>query len=101
MERSIFFATVLLAIVNGLISPAIFYAVALAPIWLPSFVQPSPGALFYGASLIVSSLTLILSGVPAALYERATGAGQSTPTSMGIWLAGAALLTLPGFLPLL
>jgi hypothetical protein len=61
-------------------------------------------ALFFGsvsltlmfASLMVSTATIILGGIPAALYERYVGAqDDSTPTSMWIWLAGTAILTVP------
>lgn len=50
----------------------------------------------YFASLMLSTLTVILGGIPAAIYERVTGAkGDSTDASMWIWLACTALLTLP------
>jgi hypothetical protein len=48
------------------------------------------------ASLMVSTGTIILAGVPAAIYERFAGAkDDSTPVSLWIWLAGTAILTLP------
>ena len=48
------------------------------------------------SSLMVSTATIILGGIPAALYERFTGAkDDSTPVSLWIWLAGTAILTLP------
>jgi hypothetical protein len=48
------------------------------------------------SSLMVSTATLILAGIPAAIYERIVGAkDDSTEASLWIWLAGTALLTLP------
>ena len=48
------------------------------------------------SSLMVSTATIILGGIPAAIYERIVGAkDDSTAASMWIWLAGTALLTLP------
>ena len=44
---------------------------------------------------MVSTATIILAGIPAALYERFAGAKDSTPVSLWIWLAGTAILTLP------
>ena len=45
---------------------------------------------------MVSTATIILGGIPAALYERFIGAkDDSTEVSLWIWLAGTALLTLP------
>jgi hypothetical protein len=48
------------------------------------------------ASLMVSTATIVLGGIPAAIYERFVGATEdSTEASLWIWLAGTALLTLP------
>jgi hypothetical protein len=45
---------------------------------------------------MVSTGTIILAGIPAAIYEYFVGAkDDSTEVSMWIWLAGTALLTLP------
>jgi len=43
--------------------------------------------------VLVASATLLFSGVPAALYERLVD-GESA-VSTWIWLAGAALLSVP------
>ena len=67
------------------------------------YVQPFVGPLLFGslpltlmfASLMVSTATVIVGGIPAAIYERVTGASDSTNASLWIWLAGTALLTLP------
>ena len=45
---------------------------------------------------MLSTATIILGGIPAAIYERFAGIkDDSTPTSLWIWLAGTAVLTLP------
>ena len=50
----------------------------------------------YFASLMLSTGTIILGGIPAALYERWIGAkDDSTIASLWIWLAGTAILALP------
>ncbi|OCK61665.1 hypothetical protein [Bradyrhizobium sp. LMTR 3] len=67
------------------------------------YVKPLAGPLLFGnlsltlmfASLMVSTATVILGGVPAAIYERVTGVSESNHVSLWIWLAGTALLTLP------
>jgi hypothetical protein len=68
------------------------------------YTQQMAGPLFFGsvpltlmfASLMVSTATIILGGIPAAIYERIKGIeGDSTEVSLWIWLAGTALLTLP------
>ena len=58
-------------------------------------VRPEPLTLMF-SSLMVSTATIILGGIPAAIYERFIGAkDDSTEVSLWIWLAGTALLTLP------
>lgn len=67
------------------------------------YVQPLAGPLLFGnvsltlmfASLMVSTATVILGGIPAAIYERVTGAKDSNNVSLWIWLAGTAILALP------
>ena len=45
---------------------------------------------------MLSTATVILGGIPAALYERYIGAkDDSTVVSLWIWLAGTAILTIP------
>ena len=83
------------AILNGMFSPLLPQAIGAVLIMAPAFFASSISLLLFVSSLLLSTLTIMLAGVPAALYERAMGAEESTPTSMWIWLAGSALLTLP------
>ena len=56
----------------------------------------STHAIAYFASLMLSTATIIIGGIPAAIYERFAGAkDDSTITSLWIWLAGTAILALP------
>jgi hypothetical protein len=97
MDRNpLFVALVLVCITNGVFSPALLVTTHLWPVWFPSMiVEPSAELVFYLGSLIVSSGTLLIAGVPAAIYERATGREDTTPLSMTIWLAGAVVLSIP------
>ncbi len=61
----------------------------------PGFFITSPLLLFYFTSLIVSAVTVMLAGVPAALFEHATGRKESDTVSLGIWLAGVLVLVIP------
>ena len=75
----------------------------LALIFTLLYVQLLAGPLLFGslsltlmfASLMVSTATIILGGIPAAIYERVTGAPESNDVSLWIWLAATALLALP------
>jgi hypothetical protein len=56
----------------------------------------SASLIAYFASLMMSTATVILAGIPAAIYERFVGAkDDSTEASLWIWLAGTGLLALP------
>lgn len=100
LKRDVLLAgTVGLAIVNGLdFSPA-FDSVSY---WLYTFARGTPlfdGELFYYlTSVVISLMTLLVAGIPAALYERVRRLPQSTPGSLTIWLVATLLLTLPAIL---
>ncbi len=83
-----------LAILNGIFSPALIAVFALHPVWYPSFLPLALPVLFLLSSLIVATLTLMIGGVPAALYERFTRR-ESTAASGYLWLASVLVLTLP------
>lgn len=58
----------------------------------------SPLIMLYLSSIFISLMTLLIAGVPAALYEKARGLKESSATSLGIWLAATVALTVPSFL---
>ena len=84
-----------LAILNGMFSPALIPVFALHGLWYPFFLPAILPAVFLACSLIVSTFTLMLGGVPAALYERFSGDGKSSTVSGLLWLVAVAALTLP------
>ncbi|HYH18525.1 MAG TPA: hypothetical protein VD995_07890 [Azospirillum sp.] len=94
-RRHLVFALLAVCLVNGIFSPLVFLFWRTAPLWMPGFVLGVPGAVFYVSSLTLATLTLLVSGVPAALYERLSGAADTNVTSLWIWLAGAVVLSLP------
>jgi hypothetical protein len=55
----------------------------------------TPHLLFHVTPFAIAVMTLLIAGIPAALYERIRGLQASTPISLGIWLAGTVLLSLP------
>jgi len=59
-----------LCIVNGIFSPYVQITWRIAAVIMPElFPRTQEWALFWG-SVLLSSMTLLFSGVPAALYER-------------------------------
>lgn len=95
--RAIFVAVLAMSLLAGFTSPALMWVLALAGFWLPDFLA-TPAFALYGTSLIVSVSVLLVSGVPAAVFERVTRKGETDQSVMLVWLAAAGLLTLPGML---
>jgi hypothetical protein len=96
MDRNfLLFAIVALSIVNGLFSPFLAIALPIAAVLMPEVFPRSVGWVLFFSSLLVASATLLVSGVPAALYERLVDRGREGSVSLIIWLAGAVLLALP------
>lgn len=91
----------LLSLVNGMhFSP--LYNLFLVPVaaLATGFWISSQLIIFYLASLIISLSTVLVAGVPAALYERWSGTPKSSIRSLQIWLAATFLLALPALLVL-
>ncbi len=87
-------------IVSGMLSP-IMIAIAkpLAEILAASLlVLGLKGLVVFFATLFAALLTVMLGGVPAALFERITGRTESDAISLYIWLACTAILALPGII---
>lgn len=82
-----------LCIVNGLFSPFLNIAVPVSAALMPELFPRTIEWVLFWASVLLSTATLLFSGVPAALYERLVE--NDTLTSMWIWLGCAALLTAP------
>jgi hypothetical protein len=98
MNRNIYYIGIaFFGMVNGIFNQlALLFALIHVQVLAPSLLFGSPSLTLMFSSLMVSTATIIIAGVPAAVYERLTGAkDDSTVTSLWIWLAGTALLTLP------
>lgn len=96
LDRNALLAMVVgVCIVNGIFSPFIVIALQITPVLMPEVFPKSVEWVLFFSSIFVASGTLLFSGVPAALYERLTGADPDSTVSMWIWLSAAVLLTLP------
>src|SRR5581483_5102064 len=98
MERHFYYIGIaFFGMVNGLFNQLwLLFALIHVQILSPALLFGSTSLTLLFASLMVSTATIIVAGIPAAIYERCAGAkGDSTDTSLWIWLAGTALLTLP------
>jgi hypothetical protein len=98
MERNFYFIGIaFFGMINGLFNQtALVFALIHVQILAPTLLFGSTGLTLMFSSLMVSTATIILGGIPAALYEHFIGAkDDSTPVSLWIWLAFTAILTLP------
>jgi hypothetical protein len=100
MSRDNLFILVIgLAIINGIFNrPGHILMLNNLELWYPYALIPlNPTIVTYLSSLAISSLTLILAGIPAALSEHAFRAEESSIGSMCIWVLGVLALTYPAF----
>ena len=96
MERNfLLFGVIGVSILNGLFSPFLAIAVPIAAVLMPEVFPRSVGWVLFFSSLLVASATLLIGGVPAALYERIAKPPPDSNVAAVIWLAAAALLALP------
>ena len=82
-------------IVNGIFSPFLKIALPISAALLPELFPRTIEWVLFWTSVMLSSGTLLMSGIPAALYERLVERDEESTTSMWIWLSGAVLLSLP------
>lgn len=87
-------ATAGLSLLNGMHFSPWFdpVAILLKPFVAGTFLG-TPLVFLYLSSIFISAMTLLIAGVPAALYERFNKLEESTPTSLYIWLGCTILLT--------
>jgi hypothetical protein len=98
MDRNLYYVAIaFFGMVNGLFNQALVpFAYLFAKVLAPALLFGSESLTLMFASLMASTATIIVGGVPAALYERYVGAkDDSTEISLWIWLAGTGILTLP------
>ncbi|HKA38521.1 MAG TPA: hypothetical protein VKD25_02020 [Burkholderiales bacterium] len=85
-------------IVNGIFSPYLNIAIPVAAVLMPELFPRTVEWVLLWSSVLISTATLLVSGVPAALYEHLVARDTDATGPMWIWLAGAATLSLPAAL---
>lgn len=94
-RQTLFVVVIGLCVVNGLFSPYLQVAVPITTVLLPELFPKTVEWVLMFSSILVSTATLLGSGVPAALWERLVGGNAQSLASMWIWLGAATLMTLP------
>ncbi|MBX9827185.1 MAG: hypothetical protein K2Y27_19610 [Xanthobacteraceae bacterium] len=98
MERHFYFIGIaFFGMINGLFNQLfLVFALLHVQILAPALLFGSTGMTLLFSSLMVSTATIILGGIPAAIYEYVTGQkDDSDVVSLWIWLACTGILTLP------
>jgi hypothetical protein len=98
MDRNFYYIGIaFFGMINGLFNQLwLLFALIHVQILAPALLFGSVPLTLMFASLMVSTATIILGGIPAAIYERSKGVeDDSTDTSLWIWLAGTGILTIP------
>jgi hypothetical protein len=98
MDRNLYYVAIaFFGMINGLFNQMLVpFAYLFAKVLAPALLFGSESLTLMFASLMASTATIIVGGVPAAIYERFVGVkDDSTEVSLWIWLAGTAMLTLP------
>ncbi|MDX2287418.1 MAG: hypothetical protein NW217_01170 [Hyphomicrobiaceae bacterium] len=92
-------ATCGLSLLNGMhFSPWFDPVALLLKPFVAGTVLATPLVFLYIASIFISLVTLLVAGIPAALYERFNRESESTPTSVGLWFAAMLLITTPALM---
>ena len=88
-----------LSLVNGMHFSPWFdpVAILMKPFIAGTFFS-TPLVFLYLVSIFISAMTLLVAGVPAALYERFKGLTETTATSLYIWFATTLLISMQALL---
>jgi hypothetical protein len=97
MDRNAFYVGIAaFGMINGLFNQVwLLFALVHVQVLAPALLFGSVSLTLMFSSLMVSTATIILGGIPAAIYERVKGHNDSSDLSLWIWLAGTAVLTIP------
>ena len=98
MDRNLYYVGIaFFGMINGIFNQlALLFVLIHVQILAPALLFGSVPLTLMFSSLMVATATIILGGIPAALYERFSGAkDDSTEASLWVWLAGTGILTIP------
>jgi hypothetical protein len=100
-RQTLLLLTVGVCIVNGIFSPFLTLAIPVTAVLMPELFPRTLEWVLFFSSILLATATLLLSGVPVALYERLVQREPDAATSMWIWLVGASVLCLPAVVTML
>jgi hypothetical protein len=97
MERNFYYVGIaFFGMINGIFNPLMLFAYVWAKVLMSYPLFEVEALIFYFAALMLSTATIILGGIPAAIYERLAGIkDDSSVVSLWLWLGGTAFLAVP------
>jgi hypothetical protein len=82
--------------INGMFHPLRVVSYVFTRVLMTVPLLGSEALIFFFSSLMLATATVIVGGIPAAIYEHFRGVkDDSTEASLWIWLAGTAILSVP------
>ena len=96
-RESYIFAIAAFGLISGLFNPIMLaLAKPLAAMFASGLLVAGLVGLSYFFTIVfAATMTIMLGGLPAAVFERITGRQETDQTSLFIWLACTALISLP------
>ena len=95
MTRYFLVGAIGVAIVNGIFSPYLLSVFLFYPLWYPGWAPVITEAVVSVASILLATITLMIAGIPAAIFERIRRVRESDETTAIVWFAGCVVCTLP------
>ena len=88
MDRNLYYIGIaFFGMINGIFNPLMAFAYVFSKVLMAVPLFGSESLFFYFAALMLSTATIILGGIPAAIYERFVGAKDDFDGSLAVDLA--------------
>ncbi|MCC7427487.1 MAG: hypothetical protein IT557_11310 [Alphaproteobacteria bacterium] len=104
MSRDTLFALVAaLSLANGLLCQPLYFPL-MAPFafaFYPPFLDISVAGIVYASIMVTAVLTLLISGIPAAIFERIAAPPPESAAGLWVWLGTVGVLFAFGLLVVL
>lgn len=101
LKHQVFALVLGLAVFNGIFSPLVQLVAAYSFVWMPTWLPADASMVFYLSSLILSTTTLLVAGIPAAMVEHIWPPSRQAPGPNWIWALVSLVLCFPAFIRLL
>jgi hypothetical protein len=97
MERQWYYIGIAaFGMINGIFNPLFPFGYLFSKMLMYAPLFGNESLIFYFAALMLSTATIIIAGIPSAIYDRIIGMrDDSSIVGLWIWLAGTGILSIP------